>query len=129
MFELSIEDSFSAAHRLRDYQGKCENLHGHNWKVQVTVLGENLEKNGLLVDFGVLRKKLKQVLDILDHTNLNSVAFFKKKNPTSENISVFIYQKLIPEFKTESFEIKKVTVWENERQSASYIPAGEDQND
>jgi len=120
MYEISIEDEFSGAHRLRNYKGKCENLHGHNWKVQVVVSGEKLDKDGLLMDFHLLKKKLLHVLKNLDHTYLNNVSFFKKENPTSENISYYIYKKLKILLKNSPVELKKVSVWENNRQSATY---------
>ena len=121
MFEIKIIDEFSAAHRLRNYKGKCENLHGHNWKVEVIVEGENLDKIGLLIDFGILRKKLKEVLATLDHKNLNSIPFFRKNNPTSENIAVYIYKNL-ERVLDKKIRIKEIVVWENEKQSASFKP-------
>ena len=120
MFELIIEEEFSAAHRLRNYKGKCERLHGHNWKVQVIFEGEETGKDGLLMDFSILRDKVKEVIKILDHNYLNTIPFFKRKNPTSENISYFIFKKLCSIFKNEKVKVKKVTVWENSKQAASY---------
>ena len=120
MYEISIEEEFSGAHRLRNYKGKCENLHGHNWKVQVVISGEKLDKDGLLMDFHFLKKKLRQVLENLDHTYLNNVSFFKKENPTSENISYYIYKKLKILLKNSPVKVEKVSVWENNRQSAAY---------
>ena len=120
MYEILIEDEFAGAHRLRNYKGECENLHGHNWKVQVVVSGEKLDKDGLLIDFRLLKKKLHDVLKNLDHTYLNNISFFKKENPTSENISYYIYKKLKILLKNLSVEMKKVTVWENNLQSATY---------
>lgn len=122
MFEIKIIDEFSSAHRLRGYKGKCENLHGHNWKVEVVIEGENLDETGLLIDFGILRKKLKEVLNKIDHKNLNSIPFFRKNNPTSENIAVYIYKNLIKILKNEELRIKEIVVWENEKQSATFKP-------
>jgi len=122
MFEIKIIDEFSAAHRLRNYKGKCENLHGHNWKIEVIVEGENLDKIGLLIDFGILRKKLKEVLITLDHKNLNSIPFFRKNNPTSENIAVYIYKNLERLLNDKKIRIKEIVVWENEKQYASFKP-------
>jgi 6-pyruvoyltetrahydropterin/6-carboxytetrahydropterin synthase len=121
MYEVTVEDVFSSAHRLRNYKGKCENLHGHNWKVRVTVSGQNLDNIGLLIDFHVVKEKLRDVIDILDHTDLNSISFFKKINPTSENICFYIYRKMKVVLKKYPVEIKRVDVWENDKQYASYF--------
>lgn len=120
MYRLMVEGEFSAAHKLRDYNGKCENLHGHNWKVKVTVCGSNLAENGLLVDFQLLRKKLCEVMDKLDHNHLNTLSFFRSRNPSSENIAFFIYGNMKKKLKAYQVIVEKVTVWENSRQSASY---------
>jgi 6-pyruvoyltetrahydropterin/6-carboxytetrahydropterin synthase len=121
MYEVTVEDVFSSAHRLRNYKGKCENLHGHNWKVSVTVRGQNLDNIGLLIDFHIVKEKLKEVIGVLDHTDLNSIAFFKKINPTSENICFYIYRKMKSTLKKYSVEIKRVDVWESDKQYASYF--------
>ncbi len=120
MFELRVNGEFSSAHSLRNYKGKCENLHGHNWKVEILVSGESLDRVGLLIDFNILKNKLNIVLRMLDHKNLNLIPFFKERNPSSENIAFFIYKKMEKLLKIYPVKIKKVTVWENERQSASY---------
>ena len=120
MYEITVEDVFSSAHRLRNYRGKCENVHGHNWKVQVTVAGENLDESGLLLDFHIAKKKLKEVLSALDHKDLNRIGFFKKLNPTSENICFHIYGRMKITLKKYSVTVKRVTVWESDRQCASY---------
>ncbi|MCM8766537.1 MAG: 6-carboxytetrahydropterin synthase QueD [Candidatus Omnitrophica bacterium] len=120
MFELRVNGEFSSAHSLRNYKGKCENLHGHNWKVEILVSGESLDRVGLLIDFNILKNKLNIVLKMLDHKNLNLIPFFKERNPSSENIAFFIYKKMEKLLKIYPVKIKKVTVWENERQSASY---------
>ncbi len=120
MYEIKIIGEFSAAHKLKSYRGKCENLHGHNWKVEVFVVGEILNSIGLLVDFQILKKKLNIVLKSLDHKNLNLIPFFRDKNPSSENIAFFIFKKMEQILKGYPVKIKKVTVWENEKQCASY---------
>ena len=120
MFELIIEEEFSAAHRLRNYKGKCEKLHGHNWKVQVIFKGEEIGKDGLLMDFSILRNKVREVLKNLDHNYLNNIPFFRKTNPTSENIAFFIFKKLQTVFKNTKIKIGKVIVWENSKQAATY---------
>lgn len=120
MYEVTVEDVFSSAHRLRNYRGKCENVHGHNWKVRVTVAGEYLDDCGLLLDFHVAKEKLKEALSALDHKDLNNVRFFKKINPTSENICFYVYSRLKTALKGHPVEVKRVTVWESDRQCASY---------
>ena len=79
MFEVRVEDDFAAAHFLKDYHGKCENLHGHNYKVFVHVEGNSLDEGGMLIDFSVLKRELKNVLSCLDHTNLNDIQFFAER--------------------------------------------------
>lgn len=120
MYEIKVYGEFSSAHRLKNYRGKCENLHGHNWKVEVIVCGEILDRTGLLIDFNILKSKLNIILKDLDHKNLNLIPFFKDKNPSSENISFFIYKKMERLLKNYPVKILKVSVWENERQCASY---------
>ncbi len=116
MFEVMIEDSFAAAHRLLNYDGLCENQHGHNWKVQVLVEGDMLDESGILVDFKILSNALQEVLTKLDHTDLNGIESFKNVSPSSERIAKFIYQELKPMIK----DIKKVSVWETDKSRASY---------
>jgi len=116
MFEIKVSGKFSAAHNLIGYHGKCEELHGHNWNVEVSVLGEQLNKTGMLMDFQELKSLLNKLLDKLDHKYLNRVRYFKKVNPTSENIARYIYNKLKPQISNLNF----VTVWESENSSASY---------
>ncbi len=118
MFELSVESHFSSAHRLLNYQGKCENLHGHNWKVEITVAGEELDKSGMLVDFKILKSKLNEVLDKLDHKDLNSFEEFKDISPSSENIAKYIYE----EIKEQLPQLQQVAVWETEKARAIYRP-------
>lgn len=116
MFSLRVESSFSSAHNLRGYKGKCEDLHGHNWRVGIEVKSEDLDHIGLVVDFKYLKKKLNAVLEAMDHQYLNKLPYFKKINPTSENIAKYIYQKLIPQIPL----LNSVTVWENPTSSATY---------
>jgi len=118
MFELSVESHFSSAHRLLNYQGKCENLHGHNWKVEITVAGENLDRSGMLVDFKILKSQLVEVLEKLDHKDLNNLEEFKNISPSSENIAKYIYDQL----KEQLPQLVQVAVWETERAKAVYRP-------
>ena len=94
MFQVRVNTDFAAAHFLRDYHGKCENLHGHNYKVYAHVQGKSLDEGGMLLDFTQLKKTLKEVCALLDHTNLNDIAFFEQ-NPSAERIAVFIYNGII----------------------------------
>lgn len=119
MYEVKVISEFSGAHNLRHYKGKCEDLHGHNWKVEVSVAGDKLDEIGMFVDFRQLKEKLNKVLETLDHKLLNDLDFFKKINPTSENIARFIYDKLSPQSTVHSPQLK-VTVWETDSSAASY---------
>jgi 6-pyruvoyltetrahydropterin/6-carboxytetrahydropterin synthase len=116
MYEIKIESDFSAAHNLRNYRGKCEKLHGHNWKIEAVFAYKSLDKDGLAVDFKDAKKMLKDVLEEMDHSYLNESGIFKKINPTSENIVKFIYDEL----KKKDGHICSVSVWENEKSCATY---------
>ena len=116
MYEIKVKTEFSAAHKLRNYQGKCENLHGHNWKVEACVRSEVLNETGMVLDFTKLKSGLKKVITTLDHSYLNNLAYFKKVNPTSENIAKFIFDKL----KKAGMPPSKISVWESESSCATY---------
>ncbi len=116
MYSIRIESYFSSAHFLRGYRGKCEELHGHNWKVEVTVEAKKLDKIGMILDFKDLKTELLEILETLDHKCLNNIAYFKKVNPTSENIAQYIYKKL----KSTVPKLKSITVWESHNSCASY---------
>lgn len=120
MYELMVESSFAAAHQLRQYKGSCENLHGHNWKVQLVVSTRQLNHLGLGIDFKLLKKTLNIYLDQLDHTNLNQLPAFIQENPSSENIARWLFEQLAPENDLQGVEIVRVTVWESEHACASY---------
>lgn len=119
MYYLRVEDDFASAHQLREYQGKCENLHGHNWRVMVRVKGEKLDAIGMLMDFSILKKILKQTLDNLDHKFLNETPPFDKVNPTSENIASFLYGELGGQL-PDGVRVHDVTVWESEKCAATF---------
>ena len=121
MYEITVKSDFSAAHQLRSYSGKCENLHGHNWKVEVAVGSKKLNSIGLAFDFKELKEILKQVLEKLDHTFLNELPYFKKYNPTSENIAKWIYDE-IGKVITKNVKLIKVTVFESDNSYATYSP-------
>ncbi|MBR0487927.1 MAG: 6-carboxytetrahydropterin synthase QueD [Treponema sp.] len=129
MFEVRVEDDFAAAHFLRDYHGKCENLHGHNYKVYVHVRGSKLDEGGMLLDFTYLKKALKEVLAKIDHTNLNDLPEFDQ-NPSAERIAMWIYSHLLDNLLKKGHDLsgKKdaricaVDVFETDRNRARYIP-------
>jgi len=123
MFELTVQGEFAAAHALRDYQGPCERLHGHNYTVQIVVAGEELDERGLLVDFGELKQALNAVLDRLDHQNLNDLEAFAELSPTSEVLARYIYDELAPAIASLGATLARVTVWETSRASATYSPS------
>lgn len=119
MFEVSVEKTIACAHRLFDYNGPCEELHGHNYRVVVTYCGSELDSYGMLVDFGDIKKALNAVLDTLDHKYLNELPAFRDLSPSAENIAAFIFHQL----KTASFpraRLYAVSVWETPTQVATY---------
>lgn len=120
MFEIAVSMNFSAAHNLKGYKGKCEVLHGHNWKVEVVACARELDKLGMVEDFSVVKMKLKQVLALFDHKYLNVLPYFKKKNPTSENIARLIYGKMRERLKNSGMKVFSVKVWETETSCATY---------
>lgn len=116
MFELMVEDTFDAAHALRGYEGPCENLHGHTWRIQLFLGGTKLNQLGLLEDFKAIKKFLAATLEQFDHKYINETAPFDKINPTSENLAKYLFETLKKRFKN----INKVIVWESERTYAAY---------
>ena len=120
MYELKIISQFAAAHQLREYEGKCENLHGHNWKVEVSVTGNKLGKNGLLIDFKIIKNATEEILSELDHEFLNELDAFKTANPSSENIARHIFRALSRKLNTEDIKVSRVTTWESDSACASY---------
>jgi 6-pyruvoyltetrahydropterin/6-carboxytetrahydropterin synthase len=123
MFEITIEETFAAGHALRNYRGKCENVHGHNYRCQVTIAGAELDSAGLLVDFVELKRVVHSVLDRLDHQWLNDFPPFDTLNPSAENIARYIYQEvrqgLAPR---DGVEVGFVRLWETDTASATYRP-------
>lgn len=120
MYDLMIETQFAAAHQLRGYKGKCESLHGHNWRVQVTVSSDKLNDIGMALDFHELKDMTSEVTLALDHAFLNEVFPFTEINPSSENIAKWIYESLKKKVESKQCNITSVTVWENETASATY---------
>ena len=120
MYFLKIVDYFAAAHNLINYKGKCEELHGHNWKVEVLIKGEKLDKAGMLIDFKILKKFLKEILDLLDHKYINELKFFEGMSPSSENIAKFIFEKMKEKLKDTNANIYEVRCWESINSCAIY---------
>lgn len=118
MYEITTEAQFSAAHRLKNYQGPCENLHGHNWLVRATVSCTTLDKCGIGIDFKVLKKELKLIIDNFDHKDLNEV--LGELNPSSENIARFIFTKLKDSLVNHNASVKRVEVYETPGNCAAY---------
>jgi len=121
MYQVSVEGHFDAAHYLRDYGGKCENLHGHRFKVVVSLSAKKLNKIGLAYDFTELKRHLSEVLARFDHTSLNDVPPFDKINPSSENIAAEIYGQLKVHF-SEGVSLSSVEVWESPESRVTYGP-------
>lgn len=119
MYRLSVEREFSSAHSLRDYSGKCAKVHGHNWKVRLTVCTENLDERGMAVDFGNLKAVLDQVIAPYDHVDLNRVAPFDSHNPTAENLARVIFEQVAAKLPA-GLEVDKIQVWESEKNRVEY---------
>jgi|SRR5580704_14578463 6-pyruvoyltetrahydropterin/6-carboxytetrahydropterin synthase len=124
MFEVTVEQTFAAAHALRNYKGGCETVHGHNFKVQVVISGERLDDTGLLVDFIDVKSLMGRVMARLDHQFLNEIAPFDVKNPSAENIAEYFYSQMTSglEDTPVPVRIREVKIWETEIQSATYRP-------
>lgn len=120
MYELIVETDFAAAHSLRGYQGKCESLHGHNWKVQVVLSAEGLDNLGMVLDFKDVKGTVGEILEAFDHKNLNDLTYFKDDNPTTENVSKALYAELSKKLPKE-VSVRKVTTWESDSCGASYF--------
>ncbi len=123
MFEVSVEQTFAAAHALRNYHGKCENVHGHNYRVQVRVSGPELDEAGMLVDFVELKRILRGAIERLDHQFLNEIEPFRDVNPSAENIARYFFDEVHRNLQSETAaEVDEVKVWETDIQYASYRP-------
>jgi len=132
MFDIAIKTEFSSAHNLREYLGKCEALHGHNWKVEVKLSSEKLDKIGMVMDFTKVKEITRDIIQDMDHKYLNDIPYFsaeggsasggKNINPTSENIAKFIFDKVNQALSKESKSVvlKSVTIWENDNSYATY---------
>ena len=122
MYEISVDESFAAAHNLRDYHGKCEDLHGHNYKVRVILAGKELDRTGLLYDFVHLKQVIQEAIRSLDHKYLNELPPFDTLNPSAENIARHIYDRTAQQLPNapNAAAISSVTVWETETSAATY---------
>ncbi len=124
MFEVTVEDSFAAGHALRGYRGKCENPHGHNYKVRITLAGDALDDIGLLYDFKDLKSALAQIIDRLDHQYLNDVEPFRQLNPSAENMAKYVYDEASAHFRQTTdgrVRVKEVRIWETDTTTATYF--------
>ncbi len=124
MFQVSVEESFSAGHALRNYKGKCENTHGHNYKVRVTLEGAQLDSTGLLYDFVHLKQIIQGVIQQVDHKFLNDQPPFDVLNPSAENLAKYLYEETSKQMRAAPYgtRIASITVWETDVTSATYQP-------
>jgi 6-pyruvoyltetrahydropterin/6-carboxytetrahydropterin synthase len=123
MFEVTVEETFAAGHALRNYHGKCENVHGHNYRVRITLEGARLDEAGLLVDFVHLKTVVRDVIERLDHTFLNDVAPFDVLNPSAENMAKYFYEEVARGLDAGApARVSAVELWETDTASATYRP-------
>jgi 6-pyruvoyltetrahydropterin/6-carboxytetrahydropterin synthase len=120
MFEVSVEETFAAAHALRGYHGKCENVHGHNYRVQVTLEGEALDATGLLVDFVEIKRVMGAIVERLDHRFLNDVPPFDTLNPSAENMARYFHEEITRGFATPGVRVASIKIWETDTCTATY---------
>jgi 6-pyruvoyltetrahydropterin/6-carboxytetrahydropterin synthase len=121
MYELKVVTKFAAAHKLTMVGEKCENLHGHNWKIEVYVTGEQTDEAGVLMDFGIIKKHVREIMALLDHKYLNELDYFQHSQPSSENIAYFVATQLQKRIDNQPASVSKVTAWESDNASATYI--------
>ncbi len=120
MFDIFIKTHFSAGHHLRDYPGDCENPHGHNWSVEVTVRALELDKLGMGIDFRTIKNSVKKMMGDLDHRNLNEHPAFLDQNPSSENISVYLFDSLKDALSSDRYKLYSITVGETPNSGVTY---------
>jgi 6-pyruvoyltetrahydropterin/6-carboxytetrahydropterin synthase len=121
MFELKIKTHFAAAHRLTMVGEKCENLHGHNWKIEARITGEKLNEGGVLIDFGEIKRYIAEIMDQLDHKYLNEIDAFANQPPSSENIALYIAKELQKRIVDPSIKVSRISAWESDNSCATYI--------
>lgn len=119
-FILTTQLDFAAAHRLIGYEGDCAKLHGHNWKIEVSVIGHSLNDIGMVIDFKQVKQHAKAVVAELDHTYLNDHPHFQRTNPTAENIAHYLYNELAKRLDQDQFKMHQIRVWENDRNYVTY---------
>jgi 6-pyruvoyltetrahydropterin/6-carboxytetrahydropterin synthase len=126
MFEVSVEETFAAGHALRNYHGKCENVHGHNYRVRAIIEGEELDAAGLLVDFSELKQTLRAIIEALDHRFLNDVPPFDKLNPSAENMARYFYEEMSRRLdgaaRPNRIRVAEIKIWETDTATATYRP-------
>jgi len=120
VYELTVTGTFAAAHNLKNFQGPCESLHGHNWKVEVTVAGSELDQAGMVIDFGEIKRLTGSILQDLDHTYLNELSAFRGRSPSSENIAHHVFHRL-EEMLGGRARVVKVTAWESDTARVCYL--------
>jgi 6-pyruvoyltetrahydropterin/6-carboxytetrahydropterin synthase len=119
-FVLKTLLDFASAHSLRAYPGDCAKLHGHNWKIEVQVMGTQLNEIGMVIDFKEIKRHAKEVVKELDHTFLNDHPYFHETNPTAENIAVYLYRAIAARITSPEVKMHSITVWENDRNCVTY---------
>jgi 6-pyruvoyltetrahydropterin/6-carboxytetrahydropterin synthase len=122
MFEVSVEETFAAGHALRNYKGKCENVHGHNYRVCIVIQGPELDANGLLVDFAEVKTLMRAVIHRLDHQFINDIPPFDELNPSAENIARYFYDEVSRGLAANGAHVGAVKVWETDITCATYFP-------
>lgn len=123
MFEVSVDETFAAGHALRGYRGKCENVHGHNYKVRVTLAGEKLDSIGLLFDFRSVKLMVNEIIEELDHKYLNDIEPFRELNPTAENMAKYFYDQIKNRLDTRTkgrVQLRRIKLWETDTTTATY---------
>jgi 6-pyruvoyltetrahydropterin/6-carboxytetrahydropterin synthase len=124
VYEVTIKQSFSAAHMLKESGGTCEKLHGHNFIVEVSICSSALTEAGILIDFRILKQWADEILTEFDHKYLNDISYFKYTSPSSENVARFIYDRIAEKVKKSNLDVSRVTVWESEDARVSYYGNG-----
>ena len=120
VYRLKVLTDFAAAHTLRDYPGACNRMHGHNWKVEAEVEANTLDKNGMAIDFKIIKREARAIAHELDHRYLNELVPFQTINPTAENIACYFYQELAQRLNNERIKVSCITIWETERACVTY---------
>ena len=122
MFELKVTNHFAGAHQLKMVAKKCENLHGHNWKIEVRVTGKSLNDAGVVMDFGEIKQHVSEIMKSLDHKFLNELECFQDGNPSSENIAKYIAESMQEKITEPDIRVASVTAWESDDACATYFP-------